>query len=125
MTDRRDAYVEKLKAQLDEWNARIDLLEATARRTKAEARLEYQKRVEPIRGKWTEIRERLAELQSAAGQSWEVVRDGIEAAWSELREGFEEARSILGERRDGDADVSSAQLPSETEAGPDRDGTAA
>lgn len=115
MADRRDVYVEKLKAQLDEWNAKIDLLEATARRAKAEARLEYVKRVEPVRGKWSEIRERLAELQSAAGQSWEILRDGIEAAWSELREGFEEARALLAERRGGGTEGSPA--------GRERDGT--
>ena len=37
MTTTRDAYVQKVKAKLDEWNAEIDRLEAQARQKEADA----------------------------------------------------------------------------------------
>ena len=45
----RDAYVEKMKAKLDEWNAEIDRLEAKARGAEADARLRYNKQIESLR----------------------------------------------------------------------------
>ena len=39
----RDAYVEKMKAKLDEWNAELDRLSAKMSAAEADANLEYQK----------------------------------------------------------------------------------
>ena len=41
MTD-KDAYVQKLHAKLDEWNAEIDKLKAKADKAEADSRVEYQ-----------------------------------------------------------------------------------
>ena len=38
----RDAYVEKLKAQLDEWDAELDKLDAKALKSKAVAKIKYE-----------------------------------------------------------------------------------
>lgn len=39
MKDKRNAYEEKLDAQLEEWNAQIALLKARADKAKAEAKI--------------------------------------------------------------------------------------
>jgi hypothetical protein len=47
----RDAYVRKLKAKLDEWNAEIDKLQAKAELAEAEAKIEYEKQLADLRAK--------------------------------------------------------------------------
>lgn len=48
VTDKRKAYEEKCDAQLQEWNAQIDLLKARADKAKAEAKIEYYKTIEDM-----------------------------------------------------------------------------
>ena len=43
MTEKRDAYVQKLKAKMDEWNAEIDKLAAKADQADAETKIKYHK----------------------------------------------------------------------------------
>ena len=50
MTD-KDAYVQKLHAKLDEWNAEIDKLKAKADKAEADSRAEYHKQIEALREK--------------------------------------------------------------------------
>jgi len=61
----RDAYVKKLKAQLDEWNADTDRLEARARKAGAEASLAYERQAKTLRRQRDDAKARLAEVQNA------------------------------------------------------------
>ena len=47
--DKRKAYIEKLEAQLEEWDAKIDLLKAKSKKAKAEAKIEYYNKIETFR----------------------------------------------------------------------------
>jgi peptidoglycan hydrolase CwlO-like protein len=47
----KDAYVQKLHAKLDEWNAEIDKLKAKADKAEADSRVEYQKQIENLKQK--------------------------------------------------------------------------
>ena len=46
--EKRDEYVEKMKAQLDQWNGEIAKWEAKADVAQAEARIEFDKRLEAV-----------------------------------------------------------------------------
>jgi chromosome segregation ATPase len=59
MAEKREEYVEKIKRQLDEWNAAIDKLEKRAGELKTEARERYQARVAALRAKRQEIQGKL------------------------------------------------------------------
>lgn len=43
MSKQRDAYVQKMKAKLDEWNSEIDRIEAKVDQAEAESKIEYSK----------------------------------------------------------------------------------
>jgi len=45
----RDAYVKKMQAKLDDWNAEIDQLSAKADAAQADAKLEYDKQIETLK----------------------------------------------------------------------------
>lgn len=89
----RDAYVEKLKAQLDQWNAEIDKLEAKGRELQADAQVSYNKRLEDLRIRRDAAAAKLKEIQEAGESAWEDLKAGTEMAWDSLREAVSSAWS--------------------------------
>ena len=70
----KDEYVEKLKAQLDEWSADIDVLEARVRQADAELHIKYDEQVVALKQKRDEAKLKLAEIQASAGEAWQELR---------------------------------------------------
>jgi len=89
----RDAYEQKLRAKLDEWQAEIDKLKAQARGAEADSRLEREKEAEHLEAKREEVRQKLEEMREAGDDAWDDVRAGAERAWESLSDAFEKARS--------------------------------
>lgn len=87
----RDAYVEKLKARLDQWNAQIDRWEAQAREAQADSKINYEQWLAGLRRQRDAAQSKLEELQSAGGDAWSALQDGAEKAFNDLRESVEKA----------------------------------
>ena len=77
MNEKRDAYVQKLKAQLDEWNADINKLEAKADQAEVRAKIEYHKRIADLRARRKEVEDKIGELQQAGEGAWEDLSRGL------------------------------------------------
>ncbi|MDZ7700370.1 MAG: hypothetical protein U5R49_26725 [Deltaproteobacteria bacterium] len=93
MSETRDAYVQKLKAKMDEWNAEIDKLEAKADQADAESKIEYEKQLEDLRAKRKDVEDKMAELQQAGDGAWEDLKAGIESSWDSLGNALKSAAS--------------------------------
>jgi len=87
----REAYVQKMKAKLDEWNADIDKLEAQTSKVQADAKLRYQKQLSELKSNRDAAAKKLRELQDASVDAWEAMRRGTEAAWADMAKAFREA----------------------------------
>jgi len=90
---KRDEYIEKLKAQLDVWNAEVTKWEAKAKSAQADVRTEYEKQLEVLRRQRSQAMERMRQVQAASGDAWLDLVRGADEAWSKMREAFEKARS--------------------------------
>jgi lipid II:glycine glycyltransferase (peptidoglycan interpeptide bridge formation enzyme) len=91
--DKRDEYVEKLKGQLEQWNAEVAKWEVKAGEAQASARAEYEKQLSEFRRQRDQGLEQMRRIQGASGDAWlEVVR-GADEAWARMREAFDRARS--------------------------------
>jgi chromosome segregation ATPase len=90
---KRDEYVERLKAQLDEWNAEVAKWEAKAKGTQADVRIEYEKQLEAFRRQRDQAMEQMRQVQAAAADAWLDLARGADDAWAKAREAFEKARS--------------------------------
>jgi predicted RNase H-like nuclease (RuvC/YqgF family) len=93
MNEKRDAYVQKLKAQLDEWNADINKLEAKADQAEVRAKIEYHKRIADLRARRKEVEDNIGELQQAGEGAWEDLKQGLENSWEILKASFTKAKS--------------------------------
>jgi uncharacterized coiled-coil DUF342 family protein len=89
----KDAYVQKLHAKLDGWNAEIDKLKAKADKAEAESRLEYQKEIENLQERRREAEEKLTELGQAGDGVWEDLKSGVQSAWDSMEEAVKSART--------------------------------
>jgi len=89
----RDAYVQKLKAKLDEWNATIDKLQAKADQTEAESKIKYEKQLADLRAKRKDVDEKILELEQAGESAWEGLKQGLENSWDILKASFTKAKS--------------------------------
>jgi uncharacterized coiled-coil DUF342 family protein len=93
MTEKRDAYVQKMKARIDEWNAEIDKLAAKADQAGAEAKTAYYQQVEDLRAKRKELEDKIALLQGAGEGAWEDLKEGLENSWEILKTSFSRAKA--------------------------------
>lgn len=89
----RDEYVEKLKTQLDEWNAQVTKWEAKTKAAQASARAEYEKQLAAFRKQRDEALAQLRKVQAASGDAWTELARGADEAWARMREAFEKAQS--------------------------------
>lgn len=89
----KNAYSKKIQAQLDEWDADIQKLQARADRAEANAQLEIRKQVKTLKRKRQEAGDKLAELKAAGDDAWEDFKDGLEAAKDSLGSALKSATS--------------------------------
>lgn len=91
----RDEYLEKMKAQLDEWSAELGKLEAKL----AKANEATRKRLEPHLAKAREaqnaLAKKLAELKDAGGTSWDSASADVEHVWKVLKQSVNYFKSQL------------------------------
>ena len=94
--DRIESTRQKLSAQLDQWSAEIDRLEAKAREAEADAQLRYMSEVEELRERKEEAIQRLRELSDASERAADDMVAGAERAWKELGESVKAAARRFG-----------------------------
>ncbi|MGB5595655.1 MAG: hypothetical protein WBM62_16695, partial [Crocosphaera sp.] len=87
----KEAYEQKVKAQLDKLNAQIDELKAKAQQAKADTEIEYQNQIEELSSKRDAAFKKMEELQKAGEDAWKDIQTGFESAWKELETSFENA----------------------------------
>jgi predicted nucleic acid-binding Zn-ribbon protein len=89
----REQYVEKAKAQIDRWNAEIDKLQTRANKAKSDAKIEYQRQINDLRGKRDEAVAKAKELQDASDDAWADTKTGFDNAWNSFSKAFQNAMS--------------------------------
>ena len=89
----KEAYEQRLQAQLDEWSAEISALKARADKAEADARLDYYKHIENLRAMQEAARAKLSALHQAGDDAWEDLKAGLDSAWGALGEAVRSAVS--------------------------------
>jgi hypothetical protein len=94
----RDEYVNKLKAQIDHWNAEMAKWQVQAQNASKDAAERYVKQLEQFRGKRDEAMAELRRLQNASLDAWTDMMRGAESALKSWQEAFEKARSNFNKK---------------------------
>lgn len=89
----REAYQQKLSAQLDQWRAKIDLLDARAKEASADARIACEDQVKELKAKQEAAESKLQELRESSGDAWDELKSGVDDAWERMARSVDEATS--------------------------------
>ena len=89
----REEYVQKLKSQLDQWNAEAAKWEAKAKTAQATMQQEYAKQLGLLNSRRDEALYQLKLLQGASNDAWQDMMRGADQAWKNMHEAFNRARS--------------------------------
>ena len=95
MSEEKSAYEEKIRARINERAAEIAQLKAKMDQKKADAKLEYQKRLEDMERHKNTLESKLDKLSEASGSALEELKTGISDAWDRFSESVDEARKEL------------------------------
>ena len=91
----RDEYVEKMKAQLDQWNRQMATWETASREATAEAKIELEKQVGIMKSRADDLVFRMELLKGASADAWQEIARGADEARKTMHDAFEKARSRL------------------------------
>lgn len=89
----KESYEQKLRAQLNVWDAEIDKLKAKAEQAEADAQLEYYKEIEELRTMQETAHKKLDELKEAGDDAWEDLKAGADDALGSLAGALKSATS--------------------------------
>jgi len=90
-----DPYIEKAKAQIDRWNAKIDKMKAHVHEAEADAKIKYQKQLYEMRGQREGGETKLKELRHENDDAWDEMKAGFDKAWDSNSGAFDNARSLF------------------------------
>lgn len=89
----REAYKQKKAAQLKEWGAQINLMEAKLENVGADMQVKRAEQIKALRAQQQEASEKMKELGKASGEAWEQVKVTADQVWDDLKSGVAEAHS--------------------------------
>lgn len=89
--NKRTEYVEKLSAQMVEWDVQIDLLKEKAENATPEVKYEYANTIAALQLKRDEAAMKLLGISAASDAEWEELKTGTEQVWSEISNALRDA----------------------------------
>ena len=91
----KKAYLDKVQARVDRWDAEISRLEAAARETTADAKIEYLRQVDGMRQKRDEVLKRISDIKNAGTEAWEELKGGVDRILHDIESTIEATKSAL------------------------------
>ncbi len=89
----KEAYKQKIRAQLDEWKAEADKLRARIKKKQADGKIDSSNYLDELKVKQQEARAKLKQLEDSGEDAWEDIKSGLEKATAELKESYQKARA--------------------------------
>lgn len=89
----REQFIQKMKAQLDQWSIEIDKLTVRTETAQAEAKRTYQAQLDVLKRQREAAKLKLHELQSSSEDAWESVRESMDFTWESITKSIKDAMS--------------------------------
>lgn len=80
----REAYKQKVEAELELAQAKLAELKANSKSAVADARIKYARHVDELELRLADTKSKLKELEEAGENAWERLKGGVDSAWDEL-----------------------------------------
>jgi hypothetical protein len=87
------AYKQKMTAQLAEWGAQIDLLEAKAVNISADLEIKRTEELHELREQLLDATQKMKVYEKKTGEAWNDVKDTADKIWADLKSGVATAHA--------------------------------
>jgi chromosome segregation ATPase len=91
----RKELIDKLTAQLEQLDTKIDKLESKAGKAGAGAHQEYDSQIKDLKHRMAEAQEKLNALKKSGDEAWKELREGVEKAMDEVDSAVKRAMSAI------------------------------
>ncbi len=82
-------YMEKIEAQLTEYNAKLAELRGKVLQAQTDMRREYLSQVKMLEGKRDELRKTYGQLKEVSANAWEDAKEGTEKTLADFKVVFD------------------------------------
>ena len=89
--DKRTEFVERLSAQMVEWDVQIDLLKEKTENATPEVKFAYANTIAALQLKRDEAALKLQGISAASDDEWEELKMGKEQVWGEISHALRDA----------------------------------
>jgi uncharacterized protein YbjQ (UPF0145 family) len=89
----KEAYQEKLEAQIKEWTAKLTEMKAKADQAGADAKIKMYQQIDQLGARKEAAQEKLNEIKAASAESWEALKAGSEKALEEMKKTWESMKA--------------------------------
>lgn len=89
--DLQEAYKQKMAAQLKEWSAQINLMEAKVENAGADMKVRHAEQLDGLRAKQRAAAGKMEELERSSADAWEQIKEAADKAWDDLKTGLADA----------------------------------
>ncbi|MCF8152224.1 MAG: hypothetical protein K9K30_12250 [Burkholderiaceae bacterium] len=89
----QNAYRQKMAAQLKEWGAQLNLLEAKVENAGADVKIKGAEELASLRAKQRAAADKMKELEKTGSDAWEQLKENTDKAWADLRTGVADAHA--------------------------------
>ena len=93
--EKRDLYLEKFSAQIEQYSATLSRMRGKAKEVNADVKLEYLSQLEKLERTMDSLKDKHEQLKKSSQNSWEDMKKGTENAWDELKESISKATEHL------------------------------
>ncbi|MEQ1836872.1 MAG: hypothetical protein ABL858_00815 [Candidatus Nitrotoga sp.] len=89
----QDAYKQKMAAQLKEWAAQINLLEAKVENVSVDIKIMRARQLVELRARQSAAYEKMRELEKVSGEAWNQVKVTADKILDDLKVGIADVQS--------------------------------
>jgi recombinational DNA repair ATPase RecF len=86
--DIQKAYKLKMAAQLKEWGAQIDLMEAKVANVSADIEVKRANELHDLREKLNSASNKMNEYEKTTGEAWEAIKVTADVIWDDIKTGL-------------------------------------
>lgn len=80
----KDAFIRQIKAQIEDYKVKLEILKARIREGLADGELETAEAINSLEGKLDQLNKRLEELTEVGERIWNEAEKGMKQAWDDL-----------------------------------------
>ncbi|MGX0878719.1 uncharacterized coiled-coil DUF342 family protein [Roseovarius sp. MBR-154] len=92
----KETYEKKMQAQLDQWKAEIDKLQAQSREASADMQAKYNDQISDLRERRDEMERHYDKIHKASQEAWKDFKTGADQAWDNMSNAMKSAWNRFG-----------------------------